>query len=153
MSFDPILTPPFTLNAGKPSNSEHAPVAQLDSASDFESDTHTNDSHGVDPAGADRGQAKLTISDCRAQVLAFAIEMERKLREHDPVKGEDSWKGDEPGDLAARALQEGLELREACMALDAQRWPTREHYAAVRDEAADVGNMAMMAADAAGVLL
>lgn len=88
-------------------------------------------------------------------VMAFAVEMERKLslnrhkgdREGRPYDDDPDvifggWLHDEPSSLHWRVLQELDELRQAI----AQGTPFED----VAAEAADVANMAMMMADAYG---
>ena len=93
----------------------------------------------------------LKLSDCRPEVLAFALLMERELRANDHKPG---WKEDSPEVLAQRVRQEAAELLEVAS----------DHYANTRtpvppllrdkiaEETADVANMAMMVADVCGAL-
>ena len=98
---------------------------------------------------------KLTVNDLRPSVVAFAIEMERELRANARKGNRAAWRREFPADLIAHLSEEldeldtaAWELRRPGMRLDAI--PAR--LAAVRSEAADVGNMAMMVADACGAL-
>ena len=98
-----------------------------------------------------------SAADLRPEVLAVALLMEQKLREHDDRPG---WRGDTPEALFRRLTEESQELREALVA-----W--REELTRVPDfghrgyrssnpegaaetamwEAVDVANIAMMIAD------
>jgi NTP pyrophosphatase (non-canonical NTP hydrolase)/uncharacterized coiled-coil protein SlyX len=73
----------------------------------------------------------------RSEVLEFADDMERKLRENDHKGG---WDGDEPKALLKRLREEVDELAKALAS------PNRQNDRVI-DEAADVGNFAMMIAD------
>jgi len=86
----------------------------------------------------------LGLSDCRAEVLAYAIEVERVLRANDHKPG---WKDDTARDLAQRVTEEAGELLQA---VGRCTMPTRIRY--VVREAADVGAMAMMVSDVLGGL-
>lgn len=94
----------------------------------------------------------LTIDDCRAEVKAFAVLMERELRANEHKPG---WKRDNPRALAHRVVQEAKELLD-----EANRFPAGgagkmdalDAAARIAEEAADVGNMAMMVADVCGAL-
>ncbi len=78
--------------------------------------------------------------DLRPEVLAFAAEMERNLRANDNKGG---WRGMRIGPLVRRLREETEELCEALILGDRP---------AIRSEAADVGNIAMMIADVSGAL-
>ncbi len=73
---------------------------------------------------------------CRSAVAAFAREMEMKLREHDHHRT--GWTGFSKQWLLERLALEMLELSRAICSGD---------DAAIRKEAADVGNFAMMIHD------
>lgn len=101
---------------------------------------------------------KLTLADCRPEVLAFALLMEAQLRANDHKPG---WKDDRPLDLAWRVREEAMELFD--IVLDARNRtaeqleaPGRHGLKSIRErigsEAADVANMAMMTADVSGAL-
>ena len=75
----------------------------------------------------------------RPEVLRFAENMEKKLREHDDRPG---WKDNAPEALLARLRQETDELDEAI----ASRMQTTSS-SEVMDEAADVANFCMMIHD------
>lgn len=77
----------------------------------------------------------------RPEVAAFAQMMERKLRANDFKPG---WKGDSPSALCRRVDEEVGELRDAVS--------RGAPVALIAEEAADVGNMAMMVADVCGGL-
>jgi hypothetical protein len=83
----------------------------------------------------------------RPAVLAFAHEMEAKLRKHDNRPG---WKSDTMMPLHRRIYDELTELWEALLAYPRD---TAEYRFKVRGEAADVANFAMMLADNEGALL
>lgn len=90
----------------------------------------------------------------RSEVKAFASHMEAKLRENDHKGG---WGDCDFGYLVKRLDEESAELRSAVSALktalsDADAPPelVRMVKEAVRNEAADVANFAMMIADNAG---
>lgn len=85
--------------------------------------------------GTEQGGAEL-----RPEVLAFAQSMERKLRRHDAKRGT-SWKASDIDALMQHLEDEVSELRGAI-----------EAGCGVADEAADVGNLAMMVADRRGSL-
>jgi hypothetical protein len=107
--------------------------------------------NGVDPE-----------SDTWLTVLAFAVEMEKKLaqnRDKGPREGIidptdidpdgpgtfgvwGGWLNDSPMSLCARVAEEGEELRQELI--------RQSSYDVVVGEAADVANMAMMVADAWG---
>lgn len=73
---------------------------------------------------------------------AFARAMEIKLQENAHKGNRTGWMRDSPVALAIRVIEEAVELLRAC-----RETPT--DTTAILGEAADVGNMAMMAADAA----
>ena len=78
-------------------------------------------------------------------VLAFARAMVRKLDRHAPKKGgREGWQNDDPGALWGRIGEESAELWNALGISGTKQQ--------VLDEAADVANMAMMTADAAGAI-
>lgn len=109
-------------------------------------------------------QTTEALLDCRPEVLAFALLMEKELKANDR-KGKTGWKGDHPLELASRVQVEAQELRDLVRDTerknigpkhpdaDKRRWPSapslRERIAS---EAADVANMAMMVADVWGAL-
>lgn len=74
----------------------------------------------------------------RPEVVWFADQMERKLRDNDHKGG---WHGDTLEDLAERAEEELVELHEAI------EESSGADVSRVIDEAADVANMVMMVAD------
>jgi NTP pyrophosphatase (non-canonical NTP hydrolase) len=78
----------------------------------------------------------------RAAVLDFGSRMEAELRKHD---GNRTWDNTTPEWLLDRLMQERDELRDAIIAW--RRKNTPETRDAVRHEAADVGNFAMMIHD------
>ena len=80
------------------------------------------------------------MSTPRLTVRLFAEVMEEKLRQNDYKGG---WGNTAPGDLLLRLEQEAQELRDAIEMCDAS---------AIRREAADVANFAMMVADVCGGL-
>ena len=80
----------------------------------------------------------------RPEVRGYARAMERWLRENDDAKGPDSWKAGSPRNLGYRVIEEGVELLEEVLG--------RPGHVGILNEAADVGNMAMMVADASGLL-
>jgi NTP pyrophosphatase (non-canonical NTP hydrolase) len=91
----------------------------------------------------------------RPEVQAYARRMEMMLRGHDGDRGQAGWKGDHPDDLFAHLEREVQELRQAttqCQNLliwegdPDLRW----QLARLGNEAADIGNMAMMVADVLG---
>src|SRR3954470_6359424 len=97
----------------------------------------------------------------RPEVAAYAQRMEAKLRAHDDRPG---WKTTPPAALFSHLLEEVCELgfaigyRPVTLLLlmgDSLRKvpvPTRVTLPMIADEAADVGNMSMMVADACGAL-
>lgn len=87
------------------------------------------------PTPAADGEAGL-----RPEVLAFAHEMERKLRRHDEKRG-DSWRAEDVAWLLSRIGEELSELRLA-VAADSD----------IVSEAADVANFALFVASASGKL-
>jgi NTP pyrophosphatase (non-canonical NTP hydrolase) len=93
----------------------------------------------------------LTLADCRREVRAFALLMERELRKHDYRPG---WKGDDATHLTYRVLEEADELKRAMLStggVPVHMIGTR-HRDAIASDAADVANMAMMVADVLGCL-
>lgn len=93
----------------------------------------------------------LNLTDCRPEVLAFALLMERELRAN-AAKG--GWRGDDAVILAQRSVQEAKELVGAVVALDQKPNPrlAQSLVPNIAEEAADTANMAMMAADVCGAL-
>jgi hypothetical protein len=85
----------------------------------------------------------MDASYLRPEVLAFAMEMEKKLRKHDKDRG-DSYKVDSPFDLLRHCRKEVEELTTALHVYIHKG--TKEQAIDVLEEAADVGNMAMMVA-------
>lgn len=90
-------------------------------------------------------------------VLAFAVEMERKLAENaykDEEDGEPGWlHGFHPHEAIARIWEEMIELRDANAKVYTFPFqPTQADRQSVTDEAADVGNMSMMLACITGTL-
>lgn len=81
----------------------------------------------------------MKIADCRPEVQAFAIAMERKLREND---GKKHWRKCSPKYLRRRLAEE---LNELLFEADSPE--------DVTDECADIGNFAMMVADRDGGLI
>lgn len=84
---------------------------------------------------------------CRPEVLAFACVMERKLRLNDHKGG---WTKDHPRSLITRIIEETRELER--VAVGAWARSSAASSLEVVDEAADVGNFAMMVADRLGCL-
>lgn len=90
----------------------------------------------------------------RDAVAWFSGEMEKRLARHDRTRGVEGWIGNYLTDLSERAKQEARELDEI---LDApQKYPgsrvdnfTNSQLQEIIEEAADVGNFAMMIADCA----
>jgi NTP pyrophosphatase (non-canonical NTP hydrolase) len=77
-------------------------------------------------------------------LAAFLAAMVRKLDANKEKKGgREGWRHDDPADLLRRVNEEAAEMRGV---VEARGVPASE----VLDEAADVANMAMMVADAAG---
>lgn len=97
----------------------------------------------VEIAEADGRARRAAPLNVRPEVAAFAMEMERKLAVNDAKKGQRGWKGDEPFDLLDRVREEADEVYGAIV---------RDNHADILAECADVANMAMMVADAAGAL-
>jgi NTP pyrophosphatase (non-canonical NTP hydrolase) len=98
---------------------------------------------------ADDGKGRaMSRLQWRPEVIAFADAMERKLRANDHKPG---WKYDSDGALLARLTEESGELRRAVNRLHNEHLKINPEKAAatqrVLDEAADVGNFAMMIAD------
>lgn len=85
--------------------------------------------------------AEVVRAIARIEVLQFARDMERKLKANDH-KGH--WSGMTPSWLLRRLRSETNELAKALKAKDGKH---------IVDEAADVGNFAMMIADKARALL
>ena len=87
-------------------------------------------------------------TDLAPEIIAFAYLMQRQLdrNSHKDSKGERGWKNDDPKDLAIRVVEEAEELKGEAMVMPVPS------AAKVRDEAADVANMAMMVVDAMGAL-
>ena len=82
-----------------------------------------------------------SVLDMRPAVIGFAIEMERQLQKHDGAKGEIGWLEGSPLALFAKLMEE---VGEVAGVLLQPVIPTPER---VREECADVGNIAMMIAD------
>ena len=76
----------------------------------------------------------------RPAVIGFAVEMERQLREHDDAKGRDGWLVIPPAGLLAKLIEEVGEVGKLLL----QPTVPREE---LKEECADVGNIAMMIAD------
>ena len=101
----------------------------------------------------------MKITDCRQEVQAFAILMEKKLRENDHKSG---WKENHPIDLIVRLREEteeifafGISLRSAQLRHNECRWAPQQKSSQADEigkECADVGNFAMMIADVCGAL-
>ena len=95
------------------------------------------------------------VLEVRPEVLAFALQMERKLKDNDH-KGKTGWKDGSPfstrESLMNKLWEEYIELRDACCE---QRYATSELSKItpaeanknVMDEAADLANICMMLAD------
>lgn len=86
---------------------------------------------------------------CRPEVLAFAVLMERKLREND-FKG--GWGRDTAASLCRRAREELDELWGIIPHWTQQGKLPADKRRELGSEAADVANMAMMVADVCGCL-
>jgi NTP pyrophosphatase (non-canonical NTP hydrolase) len=107
--------------------------------------TSADPSHGAN-------MPTLTLADLRPEVATFALAMERKLRANDAKKGARGWKGCDPQALLTRVMEE---VEECDYALRLTWMPGLDPVkvqADLLDECADVANMAMMVADAAGAL-
>lgn len=91
----------------------------------------------------------LVLSDCRDEVLKFALLMERELRANEHKGG---WKNDHADALADRVVEEAGELRDVAMLAECHNPVPADIRAKVAEEAADVANMAMMVADVCGCL-
>lgn len=89
----------------------------------------------------------LTLADCRPEVLAFALLMERELRANDHKGG---WKNDNLFNLLERAQEELQELEDVLS--PGTRASLADWRSQVASEAADVANMVMMVADVSGAL-
>lgn len=89
-----------------------------------------------------------SLSVVRPEVAAFALAMERKLAANDAKKGKRGWKDHNPHDLLRRVSEEAVEVLHALKDRDLGCGDD----VAILNECADVANMAMMVADAAGVL-
>ena len=76
----------------------------------------------------------------RKEVMSFALTMEEKLCMHDEQRGPTGWKNEPVDYLLNRLSEEVAELRKAIA--DGASLNT------INLEAADVGNLAMMVADA-----
>lgn len=87
----------------------------------------------------------MDASYLRPEILAFAIEMEKKLRKHDKDKG-DSYKNATPAGLLQHVRAETEELHDAVRIYLRERIGVQSNAIDVLQEAADVGNMAMMVA-------
>ena len=85
---------------------------------------------------------RIELADCRPTVQAFAVEMERKLRENDYKGG---WDNMSLTELFSRATEELEEVSQYVAA----RVPSRHEF---RGELADVANFLMMMADRYGNL-
>jgi len=95
---------------------------------------------------------KLTIEDVRDPVVAMAIAMEEKLREHDADRGESGWVGDHPLSLWGRINQETTELICAIAGLVDESGnlvdgKSVDDIRAAMRECADVCNFSMMVHD------
>lgn len=103
----------------------------------------------ADQAKAAEDQAKAAKEDftkIRPVVMAFALQMEMKLRKHDADRGPDGWRhGSTFTHLWYRMMEEAAEMM---VARHSSPFPTL----AVTKECADVANMAMMIADVYGDL-
>jgi hypothetical protein len=95
----------------------------------------------------------ITIHDCRPEVIGFAIEMEKKLRENDHKR---SWKECDYSYLLDRAVEEMKELEECFWAPDGRSDMIWLGDLAIRKnktprdvigETVDVGNFMMMIMD------
>lgn len=93
-------------------------------------------------------QERQKVGGLRPEVLAFAMEMELRLRANDHKA---HWPTLYRWRLFARLEEEMSELKRALEQAD--RYYHDEHATAVREEAADVGNFAMMVAHVAGALM
>jgi len=96
-----------------------------------------------------------SVDECRAEVKAFALLMEEKLRENDHKSG---WRGCDVDALFVRLVEEARELR-GCPLREAQGYAPRSmtpdvpaERLRIGREAADVANFAMMIADVCGAL-
>ena len=101
------------------------------------------------PPGPVPVEAPIEGTGLRPCVVAFAWDMERKLRANDHKGG---WEGDDWTALHKRMLEEAEELRSVIAGkhLLGSGRPWQEKRAQVRGEAADVANFAMMLAENEG---
>ena len=83
------------------------------------------------------------LIELRPEVLAFARQMEQRLRDHDADKrGVASWKTASEGDLIVHAISKGMQLEQA----------VRCGFVSRNRHAVDLANYCMMIADVAGAL-
>lgn len=94
----------------------------------------------------DAGRGFVGPDELRPEVLAFAVEMERRLRENDHRPG---WKQGNPLDLVDRIRDEVRELELEVVG----RFGTDQPRGFILNEAADVANISMMVADLCGGLI
>lgn len=95
----------------------------------------------------------MKLEDCRPEVQRFAVLMEQALRDNEHRGG---WDGCDADWLLTRLDEEARELH-ACKTQAAQESAGDGHWLRdvrrqIADEAADVGNFAMMVADVCGAL-
>lgn len=91
------------------------------------------------------------IRKVRKALILYTMAMERKLSEHDGKRGKRGWKSLDLSYLGNRLRKEVEELRDACIHCLGDDYPNSMER--VLDEAADVGNLAMMIADWCGALM
>lgn len=86
----------------------------------------------------------ITFDDVRPEVRAFAVAMERKLRENDHKGG---WSGCSIEYLLRRLSEEHIELRSAVIRYRSSANNDERVRVSIGAEAADVANFCLMIAD------
>ncbi|MGB0521439.1 MAG: hypothetical protein ACPGJS_00695 [Flammeovirgaceae bacterium] len=91
----------------------------------------------------------MTIEDVRPEVIAFAIEMEKKLRENEHKGGSEEWRKMPFHEAIERIYEETDELDHVLVFIKPENTDTENKHAARRivREAADVANFCMMISD------
>jgi NTP pyrophosphatase (non-canonical NTP hydrolase) len=97
----------------------------------------------------EKGREEALNITLRPALARFAARMERTLRTQDH-RGKEGWKNTTPEWLLDRVMQERDELRDAIQAWRSGSRPDRETREAVKHEATDVANFAMMISDLMG---